>query len=113
MLIKDNGFAWIETMMILQVLVIVALTIIPIFSILTQEKLIITERTIVMMKLHDELQRAIYEGELERNRFTESIDQRIVHFTFDYEHELIKGCAIWENAKNRDEQFCLYGMAEQ
>lgn len=111
---KINGFVWLETMLILSGLLLLALTIIPIYTTLKQEKRIVHERAIIVMQLHDELQKRIYEqAKKPQGKFTIMVEQREVTFRFFEEGDLIKGCAFWQNVKQREEELCLYGMVEE
>lgn len=114
MLKSINGFALIETIIIFNLLLIISLFIVPLYVSLKQEKAILHDRAIIVMKLHDELQKYIYERELLKDtNYNLNVHHRAVNFYFTSENEYIKGCATWKNMKQREEQYCLYGMVEK
>lgn len=110
---NSNGFIWVETLVSLNIVLIVMTIILPIYTTIQKEKLIIKERSLTTLQLFNELQFALHDAaEMERS-FTKQIDKRQVSFHFSIEDEYVKGCATWKNAKEKNEKLCLYGIAYQ
>src|SRR5690625_2586591 len=108
---KSNGFIWIETLVSLSIVMLLATTIIPIYTTLQQEKRILHDRSLISLYLYDELQREILEEHHDEIRMEQvNISDRIVTIQFTLENEYIKGCVSWENVKERTENLCLYGI---
>lgn len=108
---KINGFIWVETLVSLNIVILIASTIIPLHTSIKQEKKALHDRAIVSMQLYDELQTLLFEN----NSYTHSNSSKIisgknVNISFTNEFEFLKGCASWENVKKREEQLCLYGL---
>lgn len=110
MLSKNRGFTLIEVLVAFSLVMLLVTTFIPISSIIQQHTTILSDRRIISSKLHDELLKQLWEEKsLMSESFTENVNKKKVEFYFTIENELIKGCATWDNAKNKNEKFCLYG----
>lgn len=114
MLREDKGFVWIESLVSLNIFILLFTTLIPIYTTVQKEKTLMKERSIYSLALYNELQDIIYEEGL-RNRKTwqEKVKGRSIAFDFTREGAYIKGCVEWKNAKHKKERFCLYGMEEK
>lgn len=87
-------------------------TVIPIDTLLKQERKKLHDRRIIAMELHDILQHIIWTEAKEPfsdNIQTVKINHITVHIQFKIENEWVRGCATWENAREKQEELCLYG----
>lgn len=84
-------------------------TIIPMTSLLEQERTVLSERRVLSAKLHDELQPFLWNDLQIPSSYSEKSELIDVTFSFTYEGQYIKGCVDWENARKKDETICLYG----
>lgn len=83
----------------------------PIISKLQLEQHILSERRSIAIQLHENLQQYIWSDDYEMPAETnQKFSDRDVHFLFVKENQFIKGCANWENAKERNETICFYGL---
>lgn len=111
---KNNGFIWIESLVSLSVIMLLATIIFPVYSSVKKEKRILHDRTVISLFLYDELQRELYYMKLQENRTeTITISDCQVTLTFKNEDEYVKGCVTWINVKGRTENFCLYGISQE
>lgn len=85
-------------------------TMIPIISLLEQERTVLSERRTFSAKLHDELQAFLWNDLQLPSSYLVEIDLIDVTFSFTYEEQFIKGCVNWENARKKSETICLYGL---
>jgi len=109
---KSEGFTLIEVLVAMSILMMLVATIIPIDLLIKQERKILQTRRVISMKLHDELQKIVWNGgELEMKEI--KIGNRLVKFQFEKNHRLVKGCANWKNDRERQENICLYGYQEK
>lgn len=110
MLLNNKGFTLIEVLVSFSLIMLLATTFLPISSIIQQHTTILSDKRIVSSKLHDELLDQLWgKQNLSSQSYTKIVNKKLVSFDFIIENELTKGCAIWENAKNKNEKFCLYG----
>lgn len=110
---NSNGFIWIETLVSLNIVLIVMTIIVPIYTTVQKEKLIIKERSLTSLQLFNELQFVLNDSSETERSFTKHIEQREVNFQFSIEDDYVKGCATWKNAKGKNEERCLYGIANE
>lgn len=108
---KNEGFTLIEVLVAMSIVMMLVATIIPINILIKQERKILEDKRTISMRLHDELQKIVFEDMKPQNDTVE-IGNKSVYFTFRTEQELQKGCAIWENEKQKEETICLYGLKE-
>lgn len=86
------------------------ITMIPIASLLNKGGKNIEQRHLYTETLHDELQIVLWGSSLELPLLYEKeIDASKIKLSFIMEGEFVKGCANWENAKNKTETTCLFG----
>ncbi|WP_176330238.1 type II secretion system protein [Oceanobacillus rekensis] len=109
---KDNGFTLIEVLVAASILFMTVSTFLPIILILDAEQKVLSDRRHLTHMLHDELQYFIWNPSTEKlpSQFTETVHTIPAKFEFSIEKQLIKGCVEWNNAKNRKEEICLYGI---
>lgn len=87
--------------------------IVPISTLLIQERKVLSDRRMIGSLLHDELQKQIWmDGKLPKT-FYKTKDSKSLKFDFLLEGELIKGCVSWENVRKSEEMFCLFGMPKK
>lgn len=110
MLQNNKGFSLIETLVALSILVTVISTFIPIKSIIMVERDVLHQKQQVINSLHEELQTILVHSDtIPIASYTIHVDKTPVTIRFTEEKSLLKGCAEWKNAKNKQEQSCLYG----
>lgn len=110
MLSNNRGFTLIEVLVAFSLIMMLVTTFIPISSIIEKHTSILSDRRVISSKLHDELQKQLWEKKsLSSESVIIKVNKKAVTFFFTNENELIKGCAKWENVKNQNEKFCLYG----
>lgn len=89
-------------------------TLIPATNLLLNERASLQQKNHMVNELHDELH--FYLRGAQHNlpyRFFKTVDGSKAEFLMTSEDELLKGCVTWSNAKNKTEEFCLYGYPEQ
>lgn len=87
-------------------------TIIPIQLLLMQEQKILQDRRKISFTLHDRLQDNIINNNDPFEEYSE-LNNKSVLFLFSNENGLMKGCASWENVKQKQETICFYGYKEK
>lgn len=109
---KDSGFTLIEVLVAASILFMTVSTFLPIILILDAEQKILSDRRNLVYMLHDELQHYIWKPNSSKlpSQFTETVHAIPAQFEFSIEKQLLKGCVEWNNAKNRKEKICLYGI---
>jgi type II secretory pathway component PulJ len=111
---KDNGFTLIEILIAAALLMTIVITMVPIISLIQNERHILSERRNLSLKLHDELQPVLWADDRHLpSSYVEIHDQKEIVFLFEEENDYVKGCVEWENVKKQQETFCLYGSPEQ
>jgi len=86
----------------------------PINNLIKTERVKLYDRRTISFYLHDELLQQLDTGRMmETKIYTISINNRDVNFLFTNNNGLLKGCAKWENVKQKNEEFCLYGYRQQ
>jgi hypothetical protein len=109
---KDSGFTLIEVLAAASILFMTVSTFLPIILTLDAEQKVLSDRRHLAYMLHDELQHFIWDplsSELPL-QFNETVQSIPAQFEFSTDKQLIKGCVKWNNAKNRKEKICLYGI---
>src|SRR5690625_4872734 len=95
------------------VFMLIAITI-PINTILKTERMKLYDERLISFYLHDELIDKLYtENFMETDKYTVSINNHNVQFQFTLNDDLLKGCARWENVKQQNKEYCLYGYKKQ
>lgn len=102
----------IEVLFASMILMTFIMTIVPIASLLKQEKEVLSERRLIANHLHDELQNYLWSEKNSSDRYSDVVDKTAVDLRFAKENDFIKGCVDWTNARQRKETFCLYGYPE-
>ncbi len=86
-------------------------TLLPIALILEAEQKVLSDRRTVAYMLHDELQNFIWDPTKQvPSHFNRTVNNIETSLEFKQEQELIKGCVTWDNARNRHEKLCFYGL---
>jgi hypothetical protein len=86
------------------------LTFMPIAAQINLEQQILKEQRYIQSKLYDDLQTMLWTTtEPFPITYERLVKEKQVTFTFSQEQLLIKGCAKWTNAKQKEKIFCLYG----
>jgi len=108
---NSNGFSVIEVLIAVVMLFSLVSTFLPIIVILDAEQKVLSERRELAYKLHDKLQQHIWNSNHVTDHLNETnSDSHQATFHFQEENGFIKGCAVWNNAKKREETLCLYGL---
>lgn len=93
----------------------IVLIIVPNLSLIQTERMILKDRRIISSTLHDELQQIIEQPKILNSfQMKKKINNQKVVFNFTNEgtdKRFIKGCALWENLKMRQEEVCLYAVS--
>ncbi|HLS23852.1 MAG TPA: hypothetical protein VK037_08070 [Pseudogracilibacillus sp.] len=107
---NSRGFIWVETLLSLQIVLILAITIMPLYSKITTEKDLLHKRTMYSLALYNELKEVVYKKGMGSYFYEKEIDSSVVTFHFFDESPYIKGCISWTNAKDKKENLCLYRL---
>lgn len=105
---QQNGFVLTEVIVAFSLIIILSTTIIPIFyQIGTEQKNLYNKREI-QSHLHDQL---IINANIDSTANiykTINVKQTKVRITLSFEEPLWKGCANWIDAKQKNEEICLF-----
>lgn len=112
---NNNGFTLIETIVAASLLFTTILIIIPISSLITNERVVLEDRYNYTSLLHLELQAFINnKHKALPSEFEQHINNKIITFKINKDNNnLIKGCITWKNARNEQERMCLYGYQKK
>lgn len=110
MLKNNKGFSFIEVFIATSLIMMVAITFIPISNQLKNERAVLTERQNKISLLQEHLQLLILRDAARIP--SESILDNAT-YTFKEEDEFLKGCVKWINVKHVEEKVCLYGLYEE
>src|SRR5690625_3750715 len=101
----------VEVLITFSIVLMTVSIILPVTIFIKGERQIQADRLAVANKLQDHLQHYIYESKQSLPySFTQLINDKQVKFDLRLEQTLVKGCATWENAKYKQENFCLYAI---
>ncbi|WP_010530981.1 type II secretion system protein [Lentibacillus jeotgali] len=111
---NSNGFSMIEALVAASLLMVIITTLIPLASLLLNERESLQQKQNISSELHHQLQPFLREEQpsLPHHLF-KTVDGTKAEFQFTNEGKLLKGCARWKNANERKGQFCLYGYPEK
>jgi len=107
---KNKGFTLAEVLIAMSILFTVILSITPITSVLEKEQDILNDKRLISLQLHDELQPFLWNNRQIPAANMRKINNKNVTFEFKHQNEYVKGCAKWENAKQINDQICIYGI---
>ncbi|RLL48086.1 hypothetical protein D8M04_02085 [Oceanobacillus piezotolerans] len=107
---KDEGFTLVEVIIASTLLLTVIIFFIPLISQLDKELSILDNRRHIVHALHDELQIYLWTKESLPHSSKEQINNQLVELSIEKDLIYIKGCAQWENAREKMEEICLYGI---
>ncbi|SFA71187.1 hypothetical protein SAMN04488072_101174 [Lentibacillus halodurans] len=111
---NSKGFSLIESLVAASLLMMIITTLIPATNLLLNERESLKQKRIMTNELHSELQPFIWEEENNLpQRWFKMVNGSEAEFRFTSEDNLLKGCVIWNNAKNKTDQFCLYGNPDK
>lgn len=114
MLTNKSGFIFLETLIAFTIVLISASLILPTTLFIATERQKLSDRQIIITKLHDIMQPYIYQESLNNDKkFTEHINGESVLLTMSLEGKYIKGCAEWSDVKEKLQTFCLYAFPAQ
>lgn len=90
----------------------IIILLLPLFSLLIKEQLVLQERRTIAYILHDKLQSNLW-NDLQNEKSTFLLENSQTEVTFDFETEqrILKGCAQWVNINHRQEEYCLHGKS--
>lgn len=104
----------IEALVAASVLMMVISTLVPLTSLLLNERENLQQKREMANELHNELQPFLRENKRPfPQRLQKTVDGDEAEFRFTAENNLLKGCVSWENVNDRANQFCLYGYPEK
>ncbi|WLV23554.1 type II secretion system protein [Aciduricibacillus chroicocephali] len=107
---KSNGFTFIEMLVSISIILMLASLAIPIASKIKAERQKLSDTRMFIQLLHDELQHILYDKERKTNdNFTRKVRNRELSFSLYEEGVYQKGCVSWKNAVQKQESHCLYG----
>ncbi|MFD2209166.1 hypothetical protein ACFSMW_05510 [Virgibacillus halophilus] len=107
----QKGFTLYEVAAAAAILFTAISIVFPTVSLMAKERQALQQKILIASRLHDELE--LHTGKTktlpESEKYTLKLNEALVEFTFSEDNSTIKGCAIWNNGKNKQETFCLYG----
>ncbi|MBM7569677.1 hypothetical protein [Aquibacillus albus] len=108
---NSSGFHITEVLICLAIFSTIMFSLIPILSQIKVEEVLLSHRRNAQSILHDELLYHIWaSSQLEFPiSYQKNTSIGLLHLTFEFEEELMKGCVKWKNAKTGYETSCLYG----
>jgi len=110
----SDGFSMIELLIAKSIIFILLATFIPIYTTISYERAVLSDRIAVTSTLHDELQLKVWQEGIQSNtKITRMVNNEVINITFSKEKRFIKGCAKWNNKQGREEVHCLYGLEEK
>lgn len=110
---KDSGFTFVETLIATLLLFSILSLLIPALTFIKLEQAVFHERLRITSALHDDLSRYLWEPQLhEQVTYSVTPHKTQAEFSFTLEGDQLKGCATWQNAKQKREEKCLYGLLE-
>lgn len=111
---NDNGFSYIEILISVSIILMLALLAIPISSKLQIERDVLSDQRQFTQLLHDELQTFIWSsGNTPALHLIRTKKDKEIQISFVPSGHSWKGCATWVNAKHEQEETCLYGIVEK
>lgn|SRR5690625_1804958 len=112
-LLSYNGFTLVEVLISSSIIFLFITIIFPLITLLYQEQKVLSDRRMITDQLHDELQQYIWLDSNLPQTYFKTIHSTKIHFHFTTEEEFIKGCVTWENVRQTEETFCLYGLSKK
>jgi hypothetical protein len=110
---NSNGFSITEALVSFSIIMVLCITLLPLSSLVSQERNVLSQKRIVIYQLHDEIQTVLWEG-INENTIHRNVGSVSVTITFSAsEAGVIEGCATWINSRKRQEEVCLYGIREK
>lgn len=106
-----KGFTLIESLVAMSIVMMLVVTIVPIDILIKQERKTLQDKRAIVLTLHDYLQQMTWENDMLYDE-QQIINGVTVYFDYSLENQLIKGCASWDNVKQRKEKYCLYGYKQ-
>lgn len=111
---NNKGFTLVEALTSVSIVFTLLIITIPINTILKTERVKLYDERAIGFYLHDELLNKLYTNDfMETDKYTVSVNNRHVQLQFTRNGDLLKGCARWENVKQQNKQYCLYGYKKQ
>lgn len=109
----SDGFSVIELLVAKSIIFILLATFIPIYTTISYERSVLSDRIAITSALHDELQLKVWQGMQGDTKITRVVNNEVIKISFSEEKQFIKGCAKWNNKQGREEVRCLYGLEEK
>jgi len=114
LLTNKSGFIFLETLIAFTIVLISVSLILPTTVFIATERQKLSDRQMIITKLHDIIQPYIYQEQLnDPKTLTEHINGKAVQLTMSLEGKYIKGCAKWTDVKKKPQTFCLYAFPAQ
>lgn len=117
-IVKNNkGYILIEVLIATSMLFTFVFTFVPLTSLLLVERENLSHYRQISSQLHDKLLFIIYDDDHPPDlpkQYKESFkDYPVIYLFRKDENDLIKGCALWRNNNDRQEEVCLYGYLQK
>lgn len=109
---NNKGFFAVEAIASFSIFLTIMLTLLPLVYQLKTDQETLSQRRYVQTELQGQMLEYLHPA-IPENQENYEIKLKETHpaiaFQFNEDNNLIKGCATWKNAKNIQENFCIYG----
>ncbi len=105
---RNKGFVWIETLLSVQAVLVLALVLIPLYTKILQDKKDLQAKLDHAQSLYNKLSEVVYQDSNQFPIYKKEGDGTTMIFTVDMKEPFVKGCVFWTNEKGDRERFCLY-----
>ncbi|KGP72983.1 hypothetical protein [Pontibacillus yanchengensis] len=112
MLQNNKGYLAITELYAFTIYIFLLLFILPSLLTIHQEQIRFEEKRMVMHLLHSELQKVIWDATLDfPTSYSMNYKQTPMHFTFEEETNVIRGCVEWTSKREKQSKECFYAKA--
>ncbi|WP_182199562.1 type II secretion system protein [Paraliobacillus salinarum] len=105
---QQKGFVLTEVIIAFSLIIILSTSVIPIFYQIGIEQKNLYDKREIQSHLHDQLIINASNDSTANIYKTIKVKQTEVRITLSFEEPLWKGCANWIDAKNKNEEICLF-----